>query len=620
MIRSRFLSAAIVAVACSSPSIGVCAPPSAARPATASAAPAEPLRLVAPAADFVLKVEKPRAIADLIVLLAGKPELQGFRGYRDFIGSTNYQLFRQLVAHFESELGHSWPDLLDQVAGGGIVVAVKFQPKQPAPVLLVLQGRDPKLTARFFQNLRAMVADEQARQGTTESYKSETYRGIETYQVGKDLYAAALDAALVYSNLPQTLHTAIDQHLDPTKPNLLDDKALAEGRSLVAPDSLAWAWLSLNYAHQSPEVKTLFQLPSTFFPEHVLFGGFLDVARRSPCLVASIRPESGGLALAVQLPRGTDGMHELVRAHVPPPGQPGALPLLCPEGTLYSTSFYLDLGEFWKQRTVLLPAELVKQFEAGDKRSEAILQGTRFSQFLEFSGTRHRFVVARQENTGYSFQSDTHYPAFAWVMELRTPDSFASAIDKPLIGLAFLAGLQVPLDSIDETYKGVKISGYRFVENDANKARAGGRLFNFSPCRAKVGNQYIISSTHELARQLVDTIQKEASQKESPANAASQPGSPSSGGPSSGSANGRSAANSSVTTVHSRLVWGGVSDYLGYFKKQFITRNMLEQGNSPEGAAKEISLLLNLIDQLGTLETNTRIEPNRYEFDVRIVP
>ena len=224
MIRSRILFAAIVAAILSAALDS---------PAAQAAAPPDPLRLVSPAADFIVKIEKPRAIADLVVLLTGKPELEGFRGYRDYIGSTNYQLFRQLVAHFEHELGHSWPELLDQLAGGGIVLAVKFQPKQPAPVLLVLQGTDPKLTEKFFRQLREAVADEQTRQGVTEEYKSEAYRGIETYRVGENLYAATLDAALVYSNTPEALHAAIDQHLDPAKPSLLADKTLGEGRPLV---------------------------------------------------------------------------------------------------------------------------------------------------------------------------------------------------------------------------------------------------------------------------------------------------------------------------------------------------------------------------------------------------
>ena len=119
-------------------------------------------------------------------ILAGRPELKVSAAIATTIASTNYQLFRQLVAHFEHELGHPWPDLVDHLAGGGIVLAVKIQPKQPAPVLLILQGTDPKLTAQFFSNVREAVADEQARQGVTEEYKSEKYRGVETYHIGEN--------------------------------------------------------------------------------------------------------------------------------------------------------------------------------------------------------------------------------------------------------------------------------------------------------------------------------------------------------------------------------------------------------------------------------------------------
>ena len=379
MTRSRSAVAGLLAAVFCSAAIKA----SAAEPAT----PPDPLRLIPPVADFVVKVEKPRAIADLVVMLTGKPELEGFRGYRDYIGSTNYQLFRQLVAHFEKELGHSWPDLLNQVAGGGIVLAVKLKRNAPPTVLVILQGTDPKLTDLFFRNLREVVADEQARQGVTDEYKSETYRGIETFHIGENLYAGALDAALVYSNMPEALHAAIDQHLDLAKPSLLQDKRLVEARSQVPADSLVWLWQNLDYTHNSKDFKNLAELPSNFFPPHVILGGFLDVLRRSPWAVAAIHPDGLGLALSVRMPRGTNGMHDIVRAHVPPPGQPGALPLLTPEGTLFSSSFYLDLSEFWKQRAVLFPADQLKQFEAGDKRTGSALQGTRISQFLEYAGT-----------------------------------------------------------------------------------------------------------------------------------------------------------------------------------------------------------------------------------------
>jgi hypothetical protein len=567
-----------------------------------SAEPPDPLRLVPPVADIVVKIDEPRAIADLLVQLAARPELNGFRGYRDYFASTNYQLFRQLVAHFEHELGHPWPELVDSVAGGGIVLAVKIESKKKAPALVILQGKDPKLTAQFFNNLRQVVADEQARQGVVEKYASEKYRGVDTYHLGDELYAVVLDAALVYANMPEALHAAIDQHLDPAKPSLLKEKSLDDAKKLVPSGSLAWVWLNLAYAHQSPDLKPLFTLPSNFFPTHVLFGGAVDALRRAPFVVAAIHPELGGLALSVRLPCGTSGMHDLVRAHVPPPGQAGALPLLMPSGTLFSTSFYLDLAAFWDQRAALLPPDQLKQAEENDKKSGFVLQGTRFSEFLKYAGTRHRIVVAQQSDTGYRVQPETHYPAFGWVMELREPEKFETAIDRVLNGLAFLVGTQVPLKRVEETYAGAKIVGYRIVENDENKARNEGTLFNISPCRARIGKQYIVCSTLDLMHRLIDAVQKEST----------------SAAVSSSSAKSTASTDSTVTILRSRVAWSGISSYLNGVKRQMVTRNMLEQGNSPGDAAKEVSLMLELLDHLGRIESTNRIGPDQYELDLRI--
>jgi hypothetical protein len=260
------------------------------------------------------------------------------------------------------------------------------------------------------------------------------------------------------------------------------------------------------------------------------------------------------------------------------------------------------VASLWKQRAVLLPADQLKRVEEFDKSSKVILYGTQFSQFLEYAGARQRVVVAQQEDKGYSVKPENRQPAFALVLELRDPDAFAKAIDGPLRGLAFLAGLKAPMSQFIEEHgeSKSKIIGYRFVENDGNKGLADGILFNFSPSRARVGNQYVFSSTVELARQLVDELEQEAkSHEEAPLSA--------------------STANDG-TILQSRLSFSGVSNYLGAEKKQLVTQNMLEQGNSPEEAEKEVSLLLQLLDHLGRVETTNRYLPDQYQFDLRISP
>jgi hypothetical protein len=571
--------------------------PLAARAADSS----DPLRLVPASADLIVKVEHPRAIADLVVKLAGTPELAGFRGYRDYFESTNYRLFRQLVGHFERELGSGWPDLVDELAGGGVVLSLKFGKKDPEPAIVVVQGRDAKLMEKFFHKLLNVAEQELARQGLHDAYSKETYRGIETYRRGDDIHVAVLGAALVYSNRLEGLHAAIDLHLDPSKESLLQKKSLVDARPLVPGHALAWTWISLDYAHKSEELKPIFALPANFFPFQVTFGGLLDSLRRSPFLVIAFREEGGTGTLSLRLPGGTKGMHEMVRAHLPPEDQVGALPLLSPEGVLYSVSYYLDLGWFWKQRSVLLPPDQLKQAEAFDKTSKGFLYGTAFSQLLELSGAHQRFVVVKQQDRGYSIKAPSYQPAYALILEPRNVEAFAKALDGPLGGLSFLAGLKAPMTKFEEEHGHSKISGYRFVENDANKSLGDGILFNFTPCRARVGSQYIISSTVELARLLIDEIEKADADKTSSPQQAFD-------------------AMSGPVTHQSRLSFAGLSDYLAGTKKQLITQNMLEQGNTTEDAEKEVSLFLGLLDHLGRIETTTKYLPDQYQFDAKIVP
>ena len=131
------------------------------------------------------------------------------------------------------------------------------------------------------------------------------------------------------------------------------------------------------------------------------------------------------------------------------------------------------------------------------------------------------------------------------------------------------------MTKFEEEHGHSKISGYRFIENDGNKSLDDGVLFNFTPCRARVGNQYIISSTVELGRLLVDEIEK-ADSTSSPQAGSNKPGSPRQA----------SDAASGPVTHQSRLSFAGLSDYLAGTKKQLITQNMLEQGNTAEEAEK----------------------------------
>src|SRR5262249_28448633 len=107
-------------------------------------APADPLQLIPDKADLFFKVEKPAKAIDLALHMGPIQELYKLDQVREFFESANYRRFYQLVAYFEKQLGAKWPELVDKLAGGGIVVALKTG-SNPAATLIVVQARDEKL-------------------------------------------------------------------------------------------------------------------------------------------------------------------------------------------------------------------------------------------------------------------------------------------------------------------------------------------------------------------------------------------------------------------------------------------------------------------------------------------
>ena len=166
--------------------------------ATAAAETPSPLRLVPDSADVLVQVKDPRRLVETVTTLDAVKQLKQFPYVKELLDSTDGRRYYQFLAYFEKELGASRLDLLDRLAGGGVVLAGKFGDK--APVLLVIQGKDEKLMKKFVDMALDVIDQELARQEVKERPVkhglSETWRLI---QFG-DFRAAVAGPALIVSN------------------------------------------------------------------------------------------------------------------------------------------------------------------------------------------------------------------------------------------------------------------------------------------------------------------------------------------------------------------------------------------------------------------------------------
>ena len=378
-------------------------------------------------------------------------------------------------------------------------------------MLLVVQGTDADLMAKFYKTALDVIAQELARQEESkEAIKKGSYKDVRTVHVG-DFHAARAGAALLVSNKEEALHLALDRHLDGGKHSLAASAAVKDSAKLLPPQAAG-----------SPVAE-----PGDGQAEPAGQGNLHLAAQRRQPDGPLRRPDRRGHALAVPVRRALSGEGRLPRhaapagrprgasadfaLHVPPADGPGLLPLLEPKGVVYSSSFFLDVSKIWDDRDKLFNEKQAKAIEEAGKNTGRALIGLAPDKVLKQAGARHRVVVVDQPKSAYKEAPPTQpIPAFAFVTEMRDPDEFSKSMDaSPARGGACFGGSQFKLKLTEEKHGDYNIVGWRFpvdvkLESDASNIR-----FNFSPCFVRVRNQFVFCSTLELCHELVDLLDKE---------------------------------------------------------------------------------------------------------------
>src|SRR5262249_22308816 len=150
--------------------------------------------------------------------------------------------------------------------------------EEPAPALLIVQGTDPDLTARFFKTGLNVIAQELARQESKEKIEAGSYRNVDTVNIGKDFHAARAGAAILISNKAEGLRPALDCHCDGGKKSLAHVAAVKDAAGLLPPHPLARLWVNLERVKANPQAQAVFTSPRDNAVLTIAAGGMIDVA------------------------------------------------------------------------------------------------------------------------------------------------------------------------------------------------------------------------------------------------------------------------------------------------------------------------------------------------------
>lgn len=552
--------------------------------ARAADPPPDPLRFVPAKAQFFVKVERPRALAETLTNLDAVKTATTLGPVRDVLDTPAVRRGLQLLGYVERELGAKWPQLLDQFAGGGAVVAGTFG-EGDQPALLVVQGTNEAAVAKGFDLLVRAIDDELTRQGGSEKVVRGTEGGADTARLGKDFHAARVGPALLISNRAGALAAALKQAGDRAG-SLAAKPSVAAARAALPPDPLAWVWVDFAGVRSVQTTRDFFDATRNDFLFHMVLGGTIGVLRESDYVAVGLSREGRGLRLAVRAPAGRVGFPTGYALHTPPGDGPGSLPLLEPPGVVYSQSFYLDFGHAWAKRGTLFTSEMKGQLDKLDADVSKVLPGSaKLGELLEAWGPHHRLVVVNRKEQPYKTAPGQVLPGFGYVAAARDP-KFLTNVPGAIRAGALIASLQFGLKMTETTHDGVKIVAWRFPENKALPDDPDGLRFNFEPCFAVVGDSLLVASTVEVCRTLIPEVKRTA------------------------------ALSGHAAVWRAKGYAAGAADALAAVPEPFVTDAILRNGVGLADAQKQVEVLTAWVRTLGTARVEYDIGRDALRADV----
>ena len=276
------------------------------------------------------------------------------------------------------------------------------------------------------------------------------------------------------------------------------------------------------------------------------------------------------------------GRPSTLKGYVPGPGK-GTAPLIQPPGTIASLSLWRDWATIWEARADLFSPEVVQGFAQLDTIAGQFFGAQEFGpDVLGSFGPHWRLVVARQDDASLKLRPDVKLPAIAVIADLNDADGGfpqrLKAAYQTFVSLSNIDAAQKkaqPLELGSEEVLGVTLATSRYMAPRGMSAsdKAVDTRYNFSPASAQVGHYFILSSSVGLARDLIKQLKP----------IAAAPNSPTQG----------------EETLAVEADGVELAQLLELNRARLVTRNMLNQGETKQGAERQVELVLTLLRYLG---------------------
>jgi len=534
---------------------------------------AEPLpsvdRWIPEEAVLSVQINEPKPILDMVLDPKVIEQVTALPAYQEAMKNPETAQVKNLVNFLEVKLGTDWKTAVHKLLDGGITFAV-------APsdgFLLAVDATDARMLKTTHDVFRDIAKGEAEKAGEPERVESKEYKGVTGWTFGGDEVHGILGERFMLTNKSKAMQAALDLRADGGA-SLAKKPGYVAARRAVGTNSVGTAYLDLATFKQVPGFqKAMSEAENPLVV--LLFSGMQETIRSSAWLGVGLDVRKDALALRAATD-GKVGGSNFSR----PAANKGALPNLVVPRRMAGMSLYRDLHQFYSAKDDLFPERtngiiffenMMGIFFTGRDLTDEVLAKVE---------PEIRVVVAEQAYDPAIGTPAMQLPAFAVVFEMNDPKKFGVVVEEAwqkALGLINFTrgqkaepGLMIRTPPQDDPKTFMTVS-YFSHEEEKDKKSLDVR-FNFRPTLARHGKHLILSSTDQLAKDVIAALKLEDAQATRP-----------------------------LVGVHSMIDADAVriASVLAANREALIRQNMVEDGNSRSEAEAHVAIILEVVKHLG---------------------
>lgn len=496
--------------------------------------------------------------------------------YQDLQATGPYRKVDAVRRLLEIHLGYDLWTAAEKFMGGDLAVALYPRPNADQPdFLVVLRVPDAEDLAHLRDRIDPILTllDQQI---TVTDHGD----GMERMELGEGLVLAIGSDRLIVSNCHDRINDMVTMGVGAKSASLAQDESFMRMEEALGTDHLARLYLNTELLKSAGDGRL--GLPEKMDNPlgSLLLGGILEQVARSPYGGLTLDMDGEGFQLTAGVTADAQALGAGYACYFSHLADTAARTPLRPDRTIGGISLFRNVTDWYGQREALLQAQLLPGFDKFESGLANLLPGRDFEQdILPTLGPRFSFVAALQDYSHLDGTPGVQLPGFALVVELARPKEGAELLQ--LFFQTFSAVLNIEAGKqgrqpwiLDfQTHRGVKITSARYLQKPS-----GTRLpmvFNFMPAAARVGDQFVISSSVGLCRDLIDYLQ------------------------------GATDAEPRGTNLALELDFAAVADSLDLNRDFFLARR-IQEGRTPDQAQQDVDLVLQVLRYVETLSLTTR--------------